>query len=353
MTEFEDRLRDGLNAEAARVSPAEGLSAIRGRTAGRSRSRRGSTRRWPGGWQVPAWSGLAAAAVVAAVVAGVTGLPGDRTETSTVASGPSSPTDATDATAPSLAREVTVWVVSANLEEPGSPAYLYPRQVPVEGADLGVVAVEALLAYAAEDVDGDDINVWHGAGGTGPDSGPLPIDVVSVEHRGGMVTVDFSGPVDNPWPSSEFSWVFDPALLPQQLVRTVQDALDTNDPVLVTQDGQPVDAVLTAPVKQPIQADDEDLAPVYVTSPTGDVTINGPLIVTGESNTFEATVNWRVLQDGDVVRDGYAMGGSYGEWEPFRFRVDLPPGSYTVEVFEASAEDGSQQYVNTIRVTVE
>lgn len=91
--------------------------------------------------------------------------------------------------------------------------------------------------------------------------------------------------------------------------------------------------------------------PVYLTSPT-DVTTDGPLRVTGESNTFEATVNWRVLQDGEVVREGYAMGGSYGRWKPFRFALDLPPGSYTVEVYEASAKDGSQRSLNTVKVTV-
>lgn len=93
-------------------------------------------------------------------------------------------------------------------------------------------------------------------------------------------------------------------------------------------------------------------ASVYLTSPT-DVTTDGPLRVTGEANTFEATVNWRVLQDGDVVREGYAMGGSYGEWRPFHFTVRLPPGEYTVEVFEASAKDGSQQSLNTVQVTVD
>ncbi len=93
------------------------------------------------------------------------------------------------------------------------------------------------------------------------------------------------------------------------------------------------------------------LAPVYLTSPTQVVT-DGPLRVTGESNTFEATVNWRVIQGGDIVREGYAMGGSYGEWKPFHFTVDLPPGSYTVEVFEASAKNGSPRSLTRVEATV-
>jgi len=113
--------------------------------------------------------------------------------------------------------------------------------------------------------------------------------------------------------------------------------------------------VTTHPSKEPTPSQEPtgEALPVsvYLTSPT-DVTTDGPLRVTGEANTFEATVNWRVLQDGDVVREGYAMGGSYGEWWPFHFTLRLPPGEYTVEVFEASAKDGSQQSLNTVQVTV-
>lgn len=349
MTEFEDRLRDGLHAEGARVRPADGLAAIRRRTASAGRRT----------WWVPALSGLAAVGLVAGVVALATGLPdGDRGPT-TQAAGPSESagSDTGSATVTSSAGEVTVWVLRNETKSPAPGARyvgtsLYPATRIVEfvpGDSPGVDAVQALLAYDLAD-DEDELNIWHD--GLGPDQ-PLDVDVRSVEHQAGVVTVDFAGAVDDPWPTTEVSWAVDPVLFSQQLVRTVQDALDTTDPVLVTQDGEPVDRVLTAPVKQPIQADDASLAHVYVTSPTGNVTVDGPLRVTGESNTFEATVNWRVLQDEDVVRDGYAMGGSYGEWEPFRFRVDLPPGSYTVEVFEASAKDGRAQSVNTIRVTVE
>ncbi len=352
MTEFEDRLRDGLRAEGSRVKPPERLTAIRGRTTDRSSVRRT--------WWVPALSGVAALGLVAGAVVLVTGLPDDRGGTTQAAGSSQSPgTEPTTSTTSSAARQVTVWVLrtEANGTRQDLSRYvgtsLYPvtRIVdPVPGDKPGVDAVEALLAYDLS-ADGDDaLNIWHE--GLGPDQ-PLDLDVRSVDHQNGVVTVDFAGAVDDPWPTTEVSWAVDPALFSQQLVRTVQDALDTTDPVLVTQDGQPVDAVLTAPVQQPIQADDADLAHVYLTAPSDDATVVGPLTVTGESNTFEGTVNWRVLQEGEVVGEDYAMGGSYGEWKPFRFTVDLPPGSYTIEVFETSAEDGTRQYVTTIHVTVE
>lgn len=347
MTEYEDRLRDGLRTEASRVHPREGLATIRGRTEARSTMRRG--------WWVSALSGIAAVTLVAGGVALVQGWPGGQGGESTVAVGPSASAspDPTEASIDSSAQEATVWVVRGETNDKPPPYALYPRIVTVAGSDPGVAAVEALLAYDPPGEDGADVNVWHdGVGGPGGDEG-TPLEVTSVQQHGGVVTVDFRGAVEDPWPTVDVVWVFDPALFSQQLVRTVQDALDTTDPVLVTQDGEPVDAVLTAPVKQPIQADDAVLAHVYVTSPADDTTVDGPLTVTGESMTFEAAVNWRVLQAGEVVDEGYAMGGSYGEWKPFRFSVDLPPGSYVLEVFETSAKDGSRQSVDTRRVTVE
>ena len=363
MTDFEDQLRQRMRAEVSGVRPDDRLAAIRRRTE--------STRP---SWWVPAFSGLAAVGLVAAAISVAKVLPAGDRDPATQVAGPSQSAGDSTPQAPTqtsavAGRQVTVWVLRTESERiPSDARYLDASLFPatrivesVPGENPGLDAVRALLAYDLAD-DGDALNVW--VDGLGTDQ-PPDIDVRSVEQRDGQVIVDFAGPVDEPWPTTMVTWAVDPALFSQQLVRTVQGALDTSDPVLVTRDGRPVDSVLTAPVDQPIQASDADLAPVHVTKLGGDVVVmptddkletavrvHGPLRVTGESNTFEATVNWRVLRGSDVVREGYAMGGSYGEWKPFSFDVDLPPGSYTVEVYEVSAEDGSQQSLNTIHVRV-
>jgi hypothetical protein len=171
---------------------------------------------------------------------------------------------------------------------------------------------------------------------------PDSVDVASVREAEGRVVVDFSGPVDDPWPTSEPSWAFDPALFSQQLVYTVQTELDTEAPVAVTMDGDATDTVLTHPVgPQPVEADPAALSPVLIDAPAARAEVSSPVTVRGTSDTFEANVVWEVSRDGDVVEQGTTMGGTMFDRRPFRFTVELSPGTYTVRAFETSAEDGS------------
>jgi hypothetical protein len=340
-----------MRTEVSGVMPDERLTAIRRRTEQSSRST----------WWVPIASALAALGLVGAAVVGVAELR-DGSRPGQVAGSPTDRPEERREEPPEEAitvaeRLVTVWVLR---DRDGGPAdtrlgngppdgVLVPVGVPMRrSGDPGLDAVRALLDY---DASRGEYNVWADGIGDG-----LDLDVRSVEHEDTVVRVDFDGSVSDPWPTADVSWAVDTELFAQQLVRTVQSALDTTDPVLVTQDGEPVDAVLTASVDQPIAADDDSLPSVYLTSPTGSTVISGDpstFKVTGESNTFEATVNWRVLEGDDVVRKGYAMGGSYGEWKPFSFDLDLPPGTYTVEVFEMSAKDGSRLSLNSIDLRID
>jgi len=345
MTDFEDRLRDRMRAEVSGVQPEERLAAIRRRTEQGTRST----------WWVPMASGLAALGLVAAAVVGVAQWrdvtpPGP-------AAGPTAqtPEQPTEQATTIEERLVTVWVLRDGGGVPAdtrtgvgpSDAVLVPLALPSNRTEPGLDAVRALLGYHAPK---GQFNVWADGIGEG-----LDLEVRSVEHEDGVVTVDFRGPVADPWPAADIAWAVDIELFAQQLVRTVQEALETDDPVLVTQDGRRVSSVITASVVQPIQADDDFLPSVYVRHPGSNTVFAGDptsFTVTGESNTFEGTVNWRIRQGDDVVSKGYAMGGSYGEWKRFSFDVDLPPGRYTVEVFEVSAKDGSRLSLNTIKVTI-
>ena len=86
-----------------------------------------------------------------------------------------------------------------------------------------------------------------------------------------------------------------------------------------------------------------DGAPVY-----------SPVTVQGRGNTFEGNVEWQVRDAGGaVVRHGHETAGSYGEFRPFWFTVDLPPGEYTARAFEMSAEDGSLYAEDTTSFTVD
>ncbi len=349
-TAFEDRLRAELRAEVRGIRPRDGLAGIQTRTAARRRRPGWAQDRGQGGgrgWWMPLLSGVAAMALI------VVGAALVRQAPQVQVSGPGPDEDVAAAEVDTTAHDVTVWVVGAG--RTGAAGALYPRQTVIaNSASTGMAAVEGLLAYDPSD---GLVNAWNGDVG-----GRLRLEVNSVERVDRVVRVDFSGPVQRLPGQGKVRFGidsgtdrlrYDPRLFPQQLVRTVQSTLGVRAPVLVTRDGEPVDRILSAAVDQPIEADDSAVAGVYVTYPDDGARVEGPLRVSGESNTFEANVVWRVRQGSEVVRSGSTMGGSYGDWAPFRFRVDLSPGDYTLEVFEASAQDGSAQYVNTRQVTVE
>jgi len=93
---------------------------------------------------------------------------------------------------------------------------------------------------------------------------------------------------------------------------------------------------------------------ITVTSLVIDQEIESPVLVQGESNTFEANVRIRIKDDnGNVLADTFTMGGAYGEMKPFSMEVvydspSVPTG--VVGVFENSAKDGSE--INRITVPV-
>ena len=98
--------------------------------------------------------------------------------------------------------------------------------------------------------------------------------------------------------------------------------------------------------------------PNSITSPEDGDTVAGPAVtVTGEGTAFEATLSYRVLVAGteDVAAEGFTEGGANGEVGPFTFTVDLAPGRYTVQVWEADMSDGasaSGPYRNLVQVEV-
>jgi hypothetical protein len=95
---------------------------------------------------------------------------------------------------------------------------------------------------------------------------------------------------------------------------------------------------------------------VAVYQPRPGATVTRDLQLTGAGRTFEANTNWRVLDStGREVASGTFMGGSGPLWGAFDTRIAIPAsvsGNVTLEVFEASAKDGSPQGVVQIPLTV-
>lgn len=96
-------------------------------------------------------------------------------------------------------------------------------------------------------------------------------------------------------------------------------------------------------------------APIVVDRPLPDSEVTSPVSIAGSANVFEATVSIRVLDaEENVITETFTTAtcgtGCRGDYsESVSFEVDTrQPG--TIEVYEASAEDGSQLF--TVRVPV-
>jgi hypothetical protein len=313
--DLENILRSAMRDETERIEPADHLQDILRRTSRPARDR-GSRRR---GWVIGiAGAGLAAASVTTVVwVIDQTGSGGPH---------------------PHVARvlppvEVPVYYVQDN----GAGKYplrIFPEQHRVSSAgNTGLHAVQAL--FTASPTDPDYSSLWVSGA------------VDSVTQQPGLITVDLStdaAPVGNP-PTAR---VYHVAL--QQIVYTVQQALDSRDPVRIMISGSPPEGA-----SEPLQADPARVieGAIVIDTPSQDATVQSPVTVEGDASVFEATVSWQILQDGQVVQEGYTTTSSGQKFSPYSFDVALDPGSYTLRVYEASAEDGSPMFVETKQFTVE
>ena len=311
--QLETEVRSAVRSQAESVQPADRLGTIRARTRGESSPARATW--WNRPWVLAAGTGLLAASVVITAVV----LADPAADEPPVASG--------------AERKVTVYEVQV-LER----AWLNPTPVSVPSSGDG-----------ASDAVVDAVDAWLTLMNV-----PSTVGVASATWDGPAVVVDFTGPVDDPWPDREPGWAYDPALVGQSLAWTVQPLALGRTPLVVTRDGQPVDELLKAPVADATVPDPSVLLPVIIESPTDDATVTSPVTISGTSDTFEANVVWEVVSDdGGVAKDGNTMGGTMGERAPFDFTVNLQPGTYTARAYAESAEDGSVVAEDTVTFTVE
>ena len=208
------------------------------------------------------------------------------------------------------------------------------------GADPAREAVEAMVAGPT---DPDYTTTWN------PDT-----EVLSVEDEGDLVTVDLSAEAEDASVGSEGA-----ALMVQQLVHTVTDALDPGAGVRLLIEGEPADELWGAVTWDGTERRADPLevrSLVQIDVPREGQTMSSPVRVEGEAATFEANVPWRILDaEGDEVRTGFATAREGMTLSPFTFDVKLPPGSYVLEISEddPSGGEGGEPMTDTRTFIVE
>ncbi|TDD22415.1 hypothetical protein E1218_19370 [Kribbella turkmenica] len=353
---FDDLMRRALAEEADRVEPADALPEIRARVRGR---RRPPTRR---PWILTA----GAAAIGTAAAIGAFTVLDDNAKNAgddQVAGGPDTTTSVTGAplsSAPATATEPSAAPTAPAATSPGAtlappergkpeqvvksavvPVYWLGNRVGTNRAGevrlyrtwakvQGRPATEAVqILTTKEPGDPDYYSVWRGA------------RLNSVTRSPGLITVDFKQLPQARLDAAEAT------VAVQQLVYTVQGALSADtERVQITEQGRTGTKLFgqidsSSPLARAKSNDVQAL--IWITSPEEGTSVPTPVKVTGYGSAFEAHLNWRILdvKTGHVVAEGPTRTAEAYKFTPFAFVVDkLPPGYYTVEVFESSARDG-------------
>ncbi|QZY30265.1 Gmad2 immunoglobulin-like domain-containing protein [Nocardioides coralli] len=136
----------------------------------------------------------------------------------------------------------------------------------------------------------------------------------------------------------------------EQVIYTVQAAVQERAPVQFRTTDNPIDQVFGVPTSEPLAQGSmlRVLSHVSITTPEqGAVVDGGTLEVTGVGNSFEANLGWEVRRGDAVVKEGFAtMAGWMGDrLFPFEVEVDvsdLAPGDYTIWVTTDDPTGGTE-----------
>lgn len=135
----------------------------------------------------------------------------------------------------------------------------------------------------------------------------------------------------------------------QQVVYTLQAAVQARAPVQFYLGHNPVDQVLGVPTSEPLTNGPvlDTLALVNLTTPAEGAPVSGSFAVEGVANSFEANVHWQLLAGTDVVSEGsFTADGYLGtKLFPFTGTVDLTgvaPGTYTFLVETDDPSGGAE-----------
>jgi hypothetical protein len=216
-------------------------------------------------------------------------------------------------------------------------------------ADLDAAVAAVNEALHVSSIDKDYSSAWWAQGG--------PV-VDSVTHANGVISVALSADQDLSTRPPGMSAALATMSL-QQIVYTVQAALQSTDPVQLTVNaaaGGTTDQIFGIPTAQPLTRGSavDTLAQVWIIDPGEHTRVPRRFTVHGVAAAFEATVVWKLLRGGTVVRHGAAMTQQSGTMSPFTFTVHAPPGAYTLMVRDTdpSGGEGFAPWRDTKRVRV-
>jgi len=148
----------------------------------------------------------------------------------------------------------------------------------------------------------------------------------------------------------------DAELSVDQVIFTVQGAIQQELPVQFTHDGSPLAQVLGVPTSEPLVAHEpvDVLALVSISAPSDRRVVEDYFSANGRASSFEGNVPWELwAPDGTVVRKGTAQSFGWEDrlypWATGRIDVsDLPPGDYTFVVSTADPSGGTDHFVPTV-----
>lgn len=206
-----------------------------------------------------------------------------------------------------------------------------------KGDDAIVDALNALFADAP--LDPDYSNLW-----------PKSTSLNMITRSGNVATIDLSYDSLNVGAESELRAI-------DQIVWTATAADTSIKKVSFLRDGKPIESFaghVDTLGTFAREATYEVLAPVWITSVEQGGTVKTPLTFGGLAQTFEANVQWQILQQRKIVKQGATTAGEAAPARtPWKVTIaDLVPGSYTIRAFTSSAKDGSLVAADTKEINL-
>ncbi|MEV4418069.1 GerMN domain-containing protein [Catellatospora sp. NPDC049609] len=187
--------------------------------------------------------------------------------------------------------------------------------------------------------DPDYISLW-----------PASARVRGASVSGDTVTVDLSGAAVNGEAGS-----FGANQAVQQLVWTAT-AASGKPAVRIHLDGRQVDELWGhVDTRDPLRREPavDVLLPVWLIDPQHGATVPRDFTLHVAGMVFEATMNYEIRKGTTVVKEGFitlsAGGPAQGE---AKVPMTLTPGTYVIEVFDISENDGSRMFTDNHTVTV-
>ena len=187
---------------------------------------------------------------------------------------------------------------------------------------------------------------------------PAGTQVLGISRSGTTATINLTAEFANP------ASPLDATTRLAQVVFTVTQ-FDGIDQVQFHIDGTPVDPIFSLAVDQGLTRNsfnDDVRAYIMVEQPAPEAQTTNPLVISGEANTFEATVRYAVTNDnGDLLIEGFTTAAIYnfGTWGAFEVTIDAAdfPAGYQhgpgkITLWEDNSGDEGPDRINVVEVPV-